>query len=220
MKFRTGAASFALAMMTAASAAQGQQIVGAVNGVINSNGPGFGDLANTWNQAGLSSNYISGVTDFDAYIATNPMHTLVFACCEWFGNEGTTTASVTYDLGSAMNINALALWNEESSGIGLLDLYSSVDGVSFSSLSLGLLPFDNPLADYPAEVFNFANTAFRYIRFDMSNCPQPDPAAFQSCAIGEVAFRTASTVPEPGTFALMLSGLVGVGMAVRRRRSV
>ena len=220
MKFRTGAASFALALMAAASAAQGQQIVGAVDGTINSNGPGFGSLADTWNQNGLDKKYISGVTDFNAYIATNPMHTLVFAGNEWFGNQFTSTAVVTYDLGVARDINALALWNEESSGIGQLNLYSSVDGVTFSALSLGLMPFDNPLADYPAQVFNFSSTLFRYVRFDMSNCPQPDPGAFASCAIGEVAFRTASTVPEPGTFALMLSGLVGVGMAVRRRRSV
>ena len=60
MKFRIGAASLALALTAGGSTAQGQAIVGAVNGVINSGGPGFGALANTWNQAGLSSNYVSG----------------------------------------------------------------------------------------------------------------------------------------------------------------
>ena len=220
MKFRIGAASLVLALTAGGSTAQGQAIVGAVNGVINSGGPGFGALANTWNQAGLSSNYVSGVTDFDTYIASNPMHTWVFACCEWFSNQGASSASVTYDLGLTQGVNALALWNEESSGIGTLDLYGSSDGISFFSLSLGLTPIDNPSGDfdYPAQVFNFSSANVRYIRFDMSNCPQPD-SDFDACAIGEVAFRTANVVPEPATYAMLLPGLIAVGLAARRRRS-
>lgn len=220
MKCRIGAACLALALTAGGSTAQGQAIVGAVDGVINSGGPGFGSLANTWNQSGLLSNYVSGVTDFDTYIASNPMHTWIFSCCEWFSNENATSASVTYDLGLTQGINALALWNEESSGIGLLDLYGSSDGINFFSLSLGLTPFDNPHGDfdYPAEVFSFSSANVRYIRFDMSNCPQPD-SDFQACAIGEVAFRTANVVPEPATYAMLLPGLIAVGLAARRRRS-
>jgi hypothetical protein len=222
MKFRIGVACLALALTAGGSTAQGQAIVGAVNGVINSGGPGDGLLANTWNQAGLSSNYVSGVTDFDTYIAGNPTHNYVFFCCEWFSNAGTSSASVTYDLGLTRSINALALWNEDASGIGLLNLYASTDGISFISLSLGLTPFDNPPAvDYPAEVFNFSATDLRYIRFDMSNCPQPDGTGYPACAIGEVAFRAANVavVPEPATYAMMLPGLIALGLAARRRRS-
>ncbi|HEY3114180.1 MAG TPA: PEP-CTERM sorting domain-containing protein [Gemmatimonadaceae bacterium] len=222
MKFRIGAASLALALAAGGSTAQGQAIVGAVDGVINDGGPGFGLLANTWNQAGLSSNYVSGVTDFNTYIASNPMHSFIFACCEWFSNEGTNSASVTYDLGIVRGIDALALWNEDASGIGLLNLYGSSDGISFFSLSLGLAPFNNPInQDYPAEVFNFSSTNLRYIRFDMSECPQQPDAGFPSCAIGEVAFRAANVavVPEPAAYAMMLPGLIALGLAARRRRS-
>jgi hypothetical protein len=127
------------------------------------------------------------------------------------------SASVTYDLGSLTNIDRLALWNEESSGIGTLDLFHSSDGINFAPLALGLKPTDNPLANYPADVFSFASVNTRYIRFDMSDCPQPNPASFPSCAIGEVAFRKAN-VPEPASvLGLLAIGALGAGAALKRK---
>ena len=221
MKNTIRAASLALALLTAASTAQGQAIVSATGAVINSGGPGDGNIADTYNQNGLASTYTSGVTDFATYIGTNPMHTSTFAGFEWFSTFGTNSASVTYNLGSLMQINALALWNEESSGIGYLNLFSSVNGTNFTALSLGLTPFDNPVADYGPEVFSFASTGMQYLRLDMDRCPQADPGQYTACAIGEVAFRTAgTTVPEPSTYVLMAAGLAGLGVVARRRRSV
>ena len=193
-------------------------IFSATGAVVNGGDlPGNGSINDTFNHNGLLSDYTSGVTNFDAYIATNPLHTSTFAGFEWFGNAGTSTATVTYDLGSVRSFDRLALWNEESSGIGLLDLWTSIDGTTFTSLASGLTPFDNPLADYLAEVFSVGETA-RYARIHISRCPQSDPGTFPACAIGEVAFRDSADVPEPAMLGLLGLGLVGL-VGSRRRKA-
>jgi hypothetical protein len=205
-------------------------ITSPVSGVINSGGPGFGSLNDTFNQGGLSAGFTSGVTDFDAYLATNPTHSFIFPGQEWFSNQGTSSASVTYDMGAVVAISRLALWNEESSGIGRLDLFGSTDGITFSSLAANILPFDTVAAQYPAQVFAFAEADVRFIRFDMSACPQPDEGAgilFLGCGIGEVAFDVVPVtddgtddggpVPMPASLLLLGLGLVALGARSLRK---
>lgn len=162
----------------------------------------------TIDQSGLSTGFNSGVDDFDDYLALNPTHTLIALGNEWFTPDGVTNATVTYDLGNLFNINRLALWNEETSGIGSFDISVSTDNINYFNVASSLNPFDNPLADYPAEVFSFGASNARYVRFDISDCPQPNPGGFIGCGIGEVAFGTVGTteVPEPASTA-------GVGVA-------
>jgi hypothetical protein len=208
-------ASVAALALCAVSTANAAPIYSAVSGVVNVGGPGFGTLTETLNQSGLSSGYTSGVTNFNTYMASNPTHTLVFNGFEWFSNQGTSSARVTYNLGALRVIDAMALWNEESSGIGLLDLAYSADGINFSSLLSGLTPTNNPLnSSYTADIFSFGAVNMQYIQLDMSRCPQND---FPACSIGEVAFRGGelSNVPEPGSLALVALALAGLG--IRRR---
>jgi hypothetical protein len=200
--------------------AQAGAIISATGAVIDAGGPGFGPIADTFNKNGLLTGYTAGVTDFDTYIAGNPQHSLVFAGNEWFSNSAATAATVTYDLGSSKTIDALALWNEDISGIGSLALETSSDGLIFAPLVAGLLPTNNnDNFDYGADVFSFGAVTAQFVRFVMTNCPQvpngPNPGGFGGCAIGEVAFR-ATAVPEPGI--LELTGLALLGLVLVRRR--
>ena len=213
---------FALSSLLALCAtAQAGTITSATSAVINSGGPGAGSLQNTYNQAGLTSHYISGVTDFASYIASRPLHAVAFTN-EWFSELGTTAASVTYDLGGLLSISGVALWNEDTSGIGALSLYQSADGINFTLLAGGLLPNNNAYNEvYGPDVFAFAAVNSRYVRFDMSNCPQSG-GTYNSCAIGEVAFNTsaaAAAVPEPASIALLGLGLAGIAGLRRRQRA-
>lgn len=184
------AAVTAALLAVAPGVAPALPIYSPVGGVINSGGPGFGLLSETYDQSGLLTNFVSGATDFESYIATNPMHTYLFSGNEWWSNAGISSASVTYDLGGVLSVSKLALWNEESAGIGSLDLWGSINDLDFFPLSLGLVPPDNqgdPPVDYGATVFSWAPTDLRYVRFDMSDCPQPQTTSTYSeygCSIG------------------------------------
>jgi hypothetical protein len=213
MKLSRLALCAALALGTATAANAGA-IIAPISGVIDSGGPGFGLLSQTFDQSGLLTGYTPGVTDFDTYIAGNPQHDFVFSGNEWFSNQGTTSAQVTYDFGSVVSIDAFALWHEDASGFTRFAM--SADGnpnFLFGS------PADNPInSNYGPQVFTFGQTiSTRYLTLAMDGCPQAPDNGFNACAIGEVAFRTGGVVPEPSTWALMILGFGTAGAMLRRR---
>ena len=176
------------------------------------------DIGQTIDQSGLFTGFASGVTNFDSYIASNPLHDQGFSGREWFSAGGVTTGTIVYDLGAGAGFDRLALWNEDSIGIATMTVDASND-LSFSVgvTSFGVFaPTNNPEgANYPAQVFALAPTSARYVRLQVQ---APVGAAFVS--MGEIAFRSAAVVavPEAGTLALALPALAMVGTIVIRRR--
>jgi hypothetical protein len=175
----------------------------------------FGNPDNLINHGGLLTDYTSGVTDFDTYIASNPMHTLISAGAEWFTDFNVPSAVLTFDLGAIVGIDGLAAWVDEHWGVGTIGVSLSVDGISYSSVG-SFNPTDWAVgSDYGADVFSFGATSARYVQLALGNCPQPLSVEGGGCGMGEVAFRAAA-VPEPGTLGLLGLALVGLGF-VRRR---
>lgn len=209
-----------LTLFAATQAASAQAIISPVNAAVTGGGS-LGSLAPTYNQSGLYTGFTSGVTDFATYMATNPGHSPFFSG-EWASPSGNHDSDVVFDLGSVMGIDKLAFWNEEAGGVGTLNVFGSVDNVSFFALALNLTPTNaSQGADYYANVYAFAPTAARYVLLDMHGCPNPN-GNWNGCTLGEVAFETAvieSTTPEPASMVLMFTGLAGIGAVVRRRRA-
>ncbi len=212
----------AAAMMTAGAAYAGPAVlVEAKDHAIISGGIGSGTPLETRNQSGLAAFYVDEGTSLHPFTAVIT-HTTIFSGYEWFSDSGTTSAAVSYFVDASSRIkgiNHFVLWNEESSGIGVFDLYYGAAPGALTDLVLaGITPTDNPLVDYLPDVYEFSkrpNTGWWTLVMD--GCPQPIVGSYPACAVGEVAWGGPS-VPEPATWAMMLGGFGLVGFAARRRR--
>ena len=217
--------AIAAALSAAAlSSAQAGVVVSAQSAQIVTGAPGVGAISSTYDQYGLISDYTSGVTDFDTYIASNPLHAWDFSVVdmgttyyyEWFSNFGTTTATVSYDLGEVYQLHGMALWNEDGNGIGKLNILGSLDGVTWTTLGSGLTPTNHTEGqDYGADVFSWGTTEVRYVKLEASQCPSS--GTWVGCSVGEVAFN-ATPVPEASSVAMAGLGLAVVGAVATRRR--
>ena len=178
----------------------------------------FGTPNNLINQGGLASSFVSGVTDFTTYMASSPQHTSQSPGAEWFTPFGATSAILTFNLGSVLAISDVAAWVDEFWGAGNINVLTSLDGLSYSSVgSFAPTDWATNVTSYGADVFSFSPSSAQYVQLVLSGCPQPLSSAGGGCGMGEVAFNSvANIVPEPGTMALLGLGLLGFA-ATRRR---
>ncbi len=207
---------------------------------VDTNGKSLYDIEYAINQGGLLSNFDSGITDFDTYLATNPLHDYLPESQEWFGalkGISVSGASVIFprdtlifDLGDVYELDRFALWNEENGGIRSASISISSDNVNFTNV-LTIQPAGNPfdpnisyqpdIYNYGADVFSFSDlVSAQYLKFDLV-CPNNN-SVYAGCSLGEIAFSVAAnnasgSVPEPTSFAIMGLGLIGLAGARRRR---
>ncbi|NEP78816.1 MAG: discoidin domain-containing protein [Okeania sp. SIO3B3] len=160
------------------------------------------------NQSGLSVNYTNGVTDFQDYLSGNPTHS--FLGSTWV-SQLTLPGSVTFDLGSVFDLDAIAMWG--TSGLFSaenFELFASLTGEDGSFVSLGSFVQNLESGNETAQVFNFSTTTAQFIRMDITS----SHIFNNRVGIGEVAFSgsnvTTQTTPEPASLVALL-GLGGLG---------
>ncbi|KGJ86900.1 PEP-CTERM sorting domain-containing protein [Colwellia psychrerythraea] len=166
-------------------------------------------LVNMINQSGLSAGYTSGVTDFTSYTGSTTHNGL-----EGFsvGPDG----QFSFDLGSALNIDGLALWASTNIGsLASFDLYADTDQIWGNGVGSLLGSFNalGGVGSDPAQIFSFAATSTQFLHIDILSTQ--GGIGFQP-GIGEIAFRGASEVPEPISIALLGLGLAGIGFSRKR----
>jgi hypothetical protein len=174
-------------------------------------------IENTINQAGMDTPFTSGVTDFDTYMAGNPLHNYGYTT-EWFSPTGVYSGTIIYDLGADYSLSQMALWNEDASGLATVSMYTCPDSACSTSTFIGTFdPTPNTYGvDYPAQVVPFVGTT-EYVELFVTG-PGPNDG-WDGLAMGEVAFDT-SSVPEPSTFLLLGGGLAAVIWRRARRKAV
>ncbi len=173
------------------------------------------DLNNAINQDSLSVGYASGVTDFDAYIASGPTdgnspHDMVVF------DRRSVPVTVDFDLGGEVLIESFALWNRGFVDQGVRDfkLSASSDASFLDSVDLGDFTATAVIGSWSftgSEVFSFGPTSASYVRMVVTSYYGGYGVSFN-----EVAFE-ASQVPEPASLAIFGFGVLGL-VAVRRRK--
>jgi len=216
MKFNLLKSAVAVALCCVLGSASAGVVISP--GSVSGNGGTF-PASHIIDQSGLSAHYVSGVTDFDSFVAsTTSNYGLLPNLGELGDTAGPTTGRWIFNLGSVHLIDEVAIWNQ--AGSASLDSFrlvaSTVSDFSISSV-LGTYTMSQFGGCYPcnADVFSFAETSAQYIRLDvLSNAGYSGATRINEIAFEQVNSRL--SVPEPATPALL--GLALGWLAISRRK--
>ncbi len=174
---------------------------------------------NLINQSGLSSGFISGVTDFDSYLGLSPTQSdpSLSGGGGYASSLFTLSGDIDFDLGGVFEIKRMALWNDrDGQSIGSFTLFISSDSGFVSSTNLGtFLPTTSLTNPVQAEVFDITDGVGQFVRLRIN---YPQDSGLSIVNFGELAFDVSvSSVPVPAAAWLFGSGLLGlIGMARRK----
>jgi hypothetical protein len=156
-------------------------------------------ITNIIDRSGLSPTFTSGVTDFDDYLAGNPLHSGAYFT-DWFAPDGTTTGIIDFDMGRAFAIDRIAVWNENGYGVTGLTVFTSNDPAFSASVQVGSFAVNSypHCCDTPAEIHALSTTSARYVRLQVLGA-YPDDTLPALASLSEVAFSS-TTIPNPGDF--------------------
>jgi hypothetical protein len=148
----------------------------------------------------------------------------------WMTDLGVSAATLTFDLGQTYKLSGADIWNYN---FGVEEFASTLDRASKAfkiSISLDGLTYTQVLAGelargtgkaLAAETFGLGGKA-RYVQIALDGNHQKYPETYGYAPIGlsEVRF-TGSAVPEPATWAMMITGfgLAGATLRSARRRA-
>lgn len=150
-----------------------------------------------------------------------------FAITDWASQSQGVGSSIDFDLGAAYTLNGAAVTDRVTSGGGnggfhfgvtdfttqfSLTFYDASFTTAGASYTFGK---PTPVAPSSAADFlynaTFASTAGQYVRYTVLATNGPNPG------LSNISFNA---VPEPATWALMITGFGATGLMLRRRRTL
>jgi PEP-CTERM motif len=144
-------------------------------------------------------------------VSVNASATIITATAPAFGTSFTDFVIGTITLGSTSNLSGLVFAADEIGFPGPFNFTLTLDAVTFTSATVGALVD----ADASAAGFSFSNVAAGSYIVKASGLLDGSGQLSKLAVLG--VDYTATPVPEPETYALMLAGLCAVGFMVRRR---
>ena len=100
-------------------------------------------VENIINQSGLSSNYTSGVDDFNTFVSSTTANYNNGTYNDLGSNSGQLD-NFYFDLGGVFTVDALAIWNQTgSASLKTFDIYSSADSLFSTTNFLGSYSIDD-----------------------------------------------------------------------------
>lgn len=164
-------------------------------------------------QSALAATYVSGVTNFDAFVPVTGTVNGGSGNTTWFSTI--TTGNFDFDLGGSFNIESFALWADPQNigqGVNAFSLLADDNALFSSPQLLGNYNAVNgiPNATNFGQIFAFTPVVATHVRMQITS----NHGSALTTGMVEAAFEV--VVPEPGSIGMVLGA--GLGLLTLRRR--